>query len=103
MYKKKSSVFISFYITHLIFLRVFLHTLGGTELTQSLFSSTSEAFPPSSLPGIPESILAIENVKNEEKAEEGTTSTVAGRVLSHCPDIAQSPGVVVAQNGWDLT
>lgn len=61
------------------------------------------ASPPSSLPGIPESILAIENVKNEEKAEEGTMSTAAGRVLSRCTDIPQSPGVAVAQNGWDLT
>lgn len=56
---------------------------SGTGLAQSLFSSTTGAFPPCSLPGIPESILAIENVKNEEKAEEGTRSTAAGRVLSN--------------------
>lgn len=95
--KKKSSTYFSLSPC------VFLQTLGGTEHTQSLFSSTSEAFPPSSLPGIPDSILAIENVKNEEKAEEGTTSTAAGRVLFHCTDIPQSPGVVFAQNKWDLT
>ncbi len=102
---KKYLCFTLLNITHLIFLRVcvLLRTLGGNELTQSLFSSTSDASPPSSLPGIPESILAIENVKNEEKAEEGTTSAAAGRVLSHCTDIPQSPEVVVAQNRRDLT
>lgn len=44
MYKKIPS----FYITHLIFLRVCvrLKTLGGEELTQSLFSSTSDNAPP---------------------------------------------------------
>ncbi len=30
-------------------------------------------------------------------------STAAGRVLSCCTDIPQSLGVLVAQNGWDLT
>lgn len=40
------------------------------------------AFPPRSLPGIPESILAIENVKNEGRAGEGARSAAAGRVLS---------------------
>lgn len=93
-----------YFVYHLIFLTfcVYFQTHSGTALTQSLFYSTSEAFPPSSLPGIPESILAIENVKNEEKAKEGATSTAAGRVLSHCTHI-QSPVVEVARNGWNLT
>lgn len=90
----------TYFVYHFIFLtlRVYFQTLSGTALTQSLFYSTSETFPPRSLPGIPESILAIENVKNEEKAKEGTASTAAGRVLSHCAHI-QSPVVEAARSG----
>lgn len=55
------------------------------------------------LPGIPEPTLAIQNVKNEEKAQEGKTTTTAGRVLSHCTDIPQPPRVVVAQNAWGFS
>lgn len=80
----------------------FSKLLVGRSSHKAFFLPHLEAFPPSSLPGIPDSILAIENVKNEEKAEEGTTSTAAGRVLSRCTDIPQSPGVVFAQNKWDL-
>lgn len=37
--------------------------------------------------GIPEPTRTKENIKNEEKAEEGETSAVAGRVLSHGANI----------------
>lgn len=74
--KKKLLLFHPASVILFLLVCVSLSTLGGTRLTQSLFF-----FPPSSLPGIPESILTIQNVKNEEKAEEGTA---AGRVLSRC-------------------
>lgn len=51
------------------------------------------------VPGIPEPTLAIENVKNEKKAEEGETSAVTGRVLSLGADIAQSLKEAAARNG----
>lgn len=51
------------------------------------------AFPPRSLPGIPESILAIENVKNEGRAGEGARSAAAGRVLSHYSRVTKSQQV----------
>lgn len=52
------------------------------------------AFPPRSLPGIPESILAIENVKNEGRAGEGARSAPAGRVLPSCSRGPKSPQVI---------
>lgn len=64
----------------------------GARTKAFFFHHRQCASPPSTLPGIPESILAIENVKNEEKAEEGTMSAAAGRVLSRRTDIPQSPG-----------
>lgn len=45
----------------------FSKLLLGRSSHKAFFLPHLEAFPPSSLPGIPESILAIENVKNEEK------------------------------------
>lgn len=52
------------------------------------------AFPPRSLPGIPESILAIENVKNEGRAGEGARSAPAGRVLPSCSRVPKPLQVI---------
>lgn len=76
----------------------------GTHTKPFFFHLRQCASPPSFLPGIPESILAIENVKNEEKAEEGTMSTAAGRVLSRCwhPTVFEGSGCT-ERMGSDLT
>lgn len=51
--------------------------------------------------GIPEPTLTNENMKNEDKAEEGETSAVTGRVLSHGANIAESLRGAATRNAWD--
>lgn len=75
----------------------------GTHTKPFFFHLRQRTSPPSRLPGIPRSIPAIENVKNEGREEEGAMSAAAGRVLSHCTHFPQSTGLVFVWSGWDLT
>lgn len=95
---------------HFQFIRYHSILLSCVFLQLLLVMSLHKAFflPPwkpslQPLPGIPEPTLTIENVKNEDKSEEGETSVVTGRVLSHGADIAQSLRETAEQNGWDCS
>lgn len=85
-YKDNPAIFNSYDITQPCFL-VSFYRFG----LHKAFSLTPQKPSLQPLPGIPEPSLTFENVKNEEKAEEGEASAVTGRVLSHGANISQSP------------
>lgn len=102
------TVFLPLYVPHLT--AAYTHvpfkafSCKGTHTKPFFFHFRQCTSPPSPLPGIPKSILAIENVKNEERAEEGATSAAAGRVLSRCAHIPVSGvSVCVERIGSDST
>lgn len=92
--RQSHNFFIRATLLNLTFLHLSTDSCRAT-FTQSLVSSTSsvrQAFL---------SQPAKENIKTEDKAEEGETSAVTGRVLSHGANIAQSLRGAATRNAWD--
>lgn len=99
MHKRQSRHFQFIRHHSILFCCVSLQILVVLSLHRAFFLSPwKPSLQP--LPGIPEPTLTIQNVKNEEKAEEGESSAVTGRVLSHGA-IMQSLREAAARNEWD--